>query len=174
MGRNSLPSSSNPASTISKRPSSGSPAGIHPTRTRKSGSTSPAPPASGGRCKLSWRREMASWSIKLPDIGEGVAEAEVVEWHVKVGEAVREDQIVAAVMTDKATVEIPSPADGVVTALGAEAGQVLAVGAELLRLDVGGDAGSAPDPGIVAGDEVKAAERATEGADLSDLEPAAE
>ena len=117
---------------------------------------------------------MASRSIKLPDIGEGVAAAEVVEWHVKVGDAVREDQIIAAVMTDKATVEIPSPADGIVTALGVEAGQVLSVGAELLRLDVGGDAGSAPDPGIVASDEVKAAERATEGADLSDLEPAAE
>lgn len=117
---------------------------------------------------------MASRSIKLPDIGEGVAAAEVVEWHVKVGDAVREDQIIAAVMTDKATVEIPSPADGIVTALGVEAGQVLSVGAELLRLDVGGDAESAPDPGIVASDEVKAAERATEGADLSDLEPAAE
>ena len=56
-----------------------------------------------------WRREMAELVIKLPDIGEGVAEAEIVEWHVKVGDCVREDQPLAAVMTDKATVEIPSP-----------------------------------------------------------------
>src|SRR5918995_5494686 len=87
---------------------------------------------------------------------------------------VREDQIVAAVMTDKATVEIPSPADGIVAALGAEAGQVLSVGAELLRLDVGGEAGSAPEPGIAADEAIKAVEGAAEGADASNLEPAAE
>src|SRR5688572_15989822 len=73
---------------------------------------------------------------KLPDVGEGVAEAEVVEWHVEVGQSVLEDQILAAVMTDKATVEIPSPVAGTVVALGAEVGSVLAVGAELVRLEV--------------------------------------
>jgi len=94
---------------------------------------------------------MAVRIVKLPDIGEGVAEAEVVEWHVKVGDAVREDQVLADVMTDKATVEIPSPADGTVTALGGDAGMMLAVGSELVRLDVGavvsgaGD-GAAPEP----------------------------
>lgn len=77
-------------------------------------------------------------SIKLPDVGEGVAEAEVVEWHVKVGDQVREDQTLAAVMTDKATVEIPAPFDGVVVALGAELGSKLSVGAELLRIEVPG------------------------------------
>src|SRR4051812_3672862 len=117
---------------------------------------------------------MASRSVKLPDIGEGVAEAELVEWHVKVGDAVREDQVVAAVMTDKATVEIPSPADGTVTALGAEAGQVLPVGAELFRLEIGGGVGAAPEPGIAASEEVKTAESAAEGADASDLNPAAD
>ena len=50
--------------------------------------------------------------IKLPDVGEGVAEAELVEWHVEVGQSVLEDQLLAAVMTDKATVEIPSPVAG--------------------------------------------------------------
>lgn len=50
---------------------------------------------------------MAHFAIKLPDVGEGVAEAELVEWHVKVGDIVREDDLLAAVMTDKATVEIP-------------------------------------------------------------------
>jgi len=77
--------------------------------------------------------------VKLPDVGEGVAEAEVVEWHVAVGQSVLEDQILAAVMTDKATVEIPSPVAGTVVALGAEVGGVLAVGAELVRLEVAGD-----------------------------------
>jgi 2-oxoisovalerate dehydrogenase E2 component (dihydrolipoyl transacylase) len=77
--------------------------------------------------------------IKLPDVGEGVAEAELVEWHVKVGQSVLEDQLLAAVMTDKATVEIPSPVAGTVVALGAEVGGVLAVGAELIRLEVAGE-----------------------------------
>src|SRR5204862_695027 len=77
--------------------------------------------------------------IKLPDVGEGVAEAELVEWHVEVGQSVLEDQVLAAVMTDKATVEIPSPVAGTVMALGAEVGGVLAVGAELVRLEVAGE-----------------------------------
>ena len=77
--------------------------------------------------------------VKLPDVGEGVAEAEVVEWHVEVGQSVLEDQLLAAVMTDKATVEIPSPVAGTVVALGAEVGGTLAVGAELVRLEVAGE-----------------------------------
>jgi 2-oxoisovalerate dehydrogenase E2 component (dihydrolipoyl transacylase) len=76
--------------------------------------------------------------VKLPDVGEGVAEAEIVEWHVEVGQSVLEDQVLAAVMTDKATVEIPSPVAGTVVALGGEVGGVLAVGAELVRLEVAG------------------------------------
>ncbi|MGE3651082.1 MAG: dihydrolipoamide acetyltransferase family protein [Reyranellaceae bacterium] len=80
--------------------------------------------------------------IKLPDVGEGVAEAELVEWHVEVGQSVLEDQVLAAVMTDKATVEIPSPVAGKVVALGAEIGGVLAVGAELVRLEVAGEGDS--------------------------------
>ena len=76
--------------------------------------------------------------IKMPDIGEGIAEVEVVAWHVKPGDRVREDQALADVMTDKAAVEIPSPVDGTVIALGANAGDVVAVGAELLRLDTDG------------------------------------
>jgi 2-oxoisovalerate dehydrogenase E2 component (dihydrolipoyl transacylase) len=77
-------------------------------------------------------------SIKMPDVGEGVAEAEIVEWTVKVGDLVREDQIVAAVMTDKATVEIPTPVAGSVLALGGAVGDVLAVGSELIRIDAPG------------------------------------
>ena len=71
---------------------------------------------------------MGEHVIKLPDVGEGVAEAELVEWHVKVGDLVREDAVLAAVMTDKATVEIPSPVDGEILWLGAEIGDTVAVG----------------------------------------------
>jgi len=86
---------------------------------------------------------MAEHVIKLPDVGEGVAEAELVEWHVKVGDKIREDALIAAVMTDKATVEIPSPVEGEIVWLGAEVGDVVAVGSELVRLKLPGD-GAAP------------------------------
>ena len=81
---------------------------------------------------------MGQRSIRMPDVGEGVAEAEIVEWSVKVGDVVREDQVVAAVMTDKATVEIPTPVAGTVLALGGGVGDVLAVGSELIRIDAPG------------------------------------
>jgi 2-oxoisovalerate dehydrogenase E2 component (dihydrolipoyl transacylase) len=74
--------------------------------------------------------------IKMPDIGEGIAEVELVAWRIKVGERVVEDQVLADVMTDKATVEIPSPVVGRIAALGCEPGQVLAVGGELIRIEV--------------------------------------
>ncbi|MGV8892818.1 MAG: dihydrolipoamide acetyltransferase family protein [Burkholderiaceae bacterium] len=76
--------------------------------------------------------------IKMPDIGEGIAEVELVVWHVQPGDTVSEDQILADVMTDKATIEIPSPVIGTVMALGGKAGQVIAVGAELIRIEVEG------------------------------------
>ena len=96
-------------------------------------------------------------SVKLPDVGEGVTEAELAEWTVKVGDIVKEDDVIAAVMTDKATVEIPSLYDGRITWLAGEVGDVLAVGSELVRIEteaeaVAGDtpepiAEPAPDPG---------------------------
>ena len=82
---------------------------------------------------------MGEHIIKLPDVGEGVAEAELVEWHVKVGDIVREDTMLAAVMTDKATVEIPSPVDGEILWLGAEIGDTVAIGSPIVRLKVAGD-----------------------------------
>ncbi|MGM9487310.1 dihydrolipoamide acetyltransferase family protein [Ideonella sp. YS5] len=72
--------------------------------------------------------------IKMPDLGEGIAEVELVAWHVKPGDMVAEDQILADVMTDKATVEIPSHVAGRVEALGGEVGQTMAVGSELIRI----------------------------------------
>ena len=88
---------------------------------------------------------MGTHVIRMPDIGEGIAEVELVEWHVAVGDSVREDQTLADVMTDKATVEIPSAVAGVVLALGGKVGDVLAVGSELVRLEVegAGNVGSA-------------------------------
>jgi 2-oxoisovalerate dehydrogenase E2 component (dihydrolipoyl transacylase) len=88
--------------------------------------------------------------IKLPDVGEGVAEAELVEWHIKVGDVVREDSVLAAVMTDKATVEIPAPADGTVSWLGAEVGDTVAVGAPLVKLEVDAGEGDAAPPAAAA------------------------
>ncbi|MEZ5895736.1 MAG: dihydrolipoamide acetyltransferase family protein [Parvularculaceae bacterium] len=83
--------------------------------------------------------------IKLPDVGEGVAEAELVEWMVKEGENVSEDQVLAAVMTDKATVEIPSPVEGKVTWLGAAIGDVVAVGSQIIKLEVDGAGNAGPE-----------------------------
>ncbi|VTU29573.1 Lipoamide acyltransferase component of branched-chain alpha-keto acid dehydrogenase complex [Variovorax sp. SRS16] len=76
--------------------------------------------------------------IKMPDIGEGIAEVELVAWRVQPGDAVQEDQILADVMTDKATVEIPSPVVGTVVSLGGKVGEQMAVGAELIRIEVEG------------------------------------
>lgn len=97
---------------------------------------------------------MGVHSIRMPDIGEGIAETEIAEWLVSVGQTVREDEMIAAVMTDKATVEIPSPVTGTVLWRAAEAGEMIAVGAELIRLEVDG-------PGNVA-----------EGAARSEVPPA--
>jgi len=87
---------------------------------------------------------MGTHIIKMPDIGEGIVEIELVAWRVQPGDQITEDQIVADVMTDKATVEIPSPVHGKVLALGGEAGQLMAVGSELVRIEVEGDATTAP------------------------------
>src|SRR5574337_1414097 len=81
---------------------------------------------------------MGIYVIRVPDIGEGIAEVELVAWHVQPGDAVVEDQHLADVMTDKATVEVPSHVHGKVLALGGSPGQVMAVGAELVRLEVEG------------------------------------
>ncbi|MGU2443067.1 dihydrolipoamide acetyltransferase family protein [Burkholderia cenocepacia] len=77
--------------------------------------------------------------IKMPDIGEGIAEVELVAWHVEAGQTIKEDQPLADVMTDKAAVEIPSPVTGKVIELGGRIGEMMAVGSELIRLEVEGD-----------------------------------
>ena len=78
---------------------------------------------------------MGKYVFKLPDIGEGVVEGEVVIWHVSVGDKVSEDDAIVDVMTDKATVTIPSPTDGVVTSLSGDVGDMIAVGTTLVEFD---------------------------------------
>src|SRR5579871_1848344 len=80
-----------------------------------------------------------SFEFRLPDIGEGVVEGEVVKWHVKPGDVVREDQPMVEVMTDKATVEIPSPKAGTVREIRAPAGQVAKVGQVMVVIDTEAD-----------------------------------
>ena len=87
---------------------------------------------------------MGIHAIKLPDVGEGVAEAELVEWPVAVGDVIRVDDIVAVVMTDKASVEIPSPVEGTIAWLGGEIGDTLAVGSDLIRIEVEGAGNTKP------------------------------
>jgi 2-oxoisovalerate dehydrogenase E2 component (dihydrolipoyl transacylase) len=83
---------------------------------------------------------MALYQFKLPDIGEGIAEAEVVAWHVKVGDRVEEDQQLADMMTDKATVEMESPVAGTVTKLAGEVGDQIAIGSVLVEIETEGEA----------------------------------
>ena len=78
---------------------------------------------------------MARFTFKLPDIGEGIAEAEIVAWHVAVGDRVEEDQQVADMMTDKATVEMESPVSGVVVELAGEVGDQVSIGAALVVIE---------------------------------------
>ena len=91
---------------------------------------------------------MGKYEFKLPDIGEGVVEGEVVEWMVAVGDTVKEDDPILSVMTDKATVEIPAPCDGVVASIVGEAGDILPVGAVCIVFDVEGqgNASEAAEP----------------------------
>jgi len=88
---------------------------------------------------------MATRAVRLPDVGEGIAEAEVIRWLVAVGDHVAEGDPIAEVMTDKATVELPSPFAGTVESLAAEPGDLVAVGGDLLHLDTGSEP-SGPTP----------------------------
>ena len=86
---------------------------------------------------------MSRFVFKMPDLGEGTVSAEVVEWKVKVGDTVKEDQIIAEVMTDKAAVEIPAPVSGRVVAITGQPGDMVAVGSELIAFDTSGAAPAA-------------------------------
>ena len=89
---------------------------------------------------------MALFTFKLPDIGEGISEAEIVGWHIQVGDRVEEDQPIADMMTDKATVEMESPVAGVVVRLAGEPGDQVPIGSMLVEIEVEGDVAAAPSP----------------------------
>src|SRR3546814_10135928 len=82
---------------------------------------------------------MARFTFKLPDIGEGISEAEIVAWHVAVGDRVEEDQQIADMMTDKATVEMESPVAGTIVELAGEVGEQVSIGAALVVIETEGD-----------------------------------
>ena len=95
---------------------------------------------------------MSTYKFKLPDIGEGIAEAEIVAWHVKVGDRVEEDQQLADMMTDKATVEMESPVAGTVKSLAGEVGDQIAIGSVLVEIETEGAAASASREEVPLGD----------------------
>jgi len=99
---------------------------------------------------------MGKHVFKLPDIGEGVVEGEVVQWHVAAGDAVTEDDPIVDVMTDKATVTIPSPITGVVSSLNGDVGEMVAVGSALVEFDSDTAAvtTSTPEPSVEPESEV--------------------
>src|SRR5882757_6642425 len=95
---------------------------------------------------------MARYEFKLPDIGEGIAEAEIVAWHVKIGDTVAEDQQLADMMTDKATVEMESPVAGKVIELAGEVGDQIPIGSVLAVIETAG-ANRAAEPVADSKDE---------------------
>lgn len=96
---------------------------------------------------------MGRYVVKLPDVGEGIAEAEIVAWHVGVGDAISEDDSLVDVMTDKATVDLPSPVTGTVTWLAGEAGDVVRIGAELVAIDTAAEGAGTDADGAEGGSD---------------------
>ena len=105
---------------------------------------------------------MAKYEFKLPDIGEGIAEAEIVAWHVKVGDTIEEDQQIADMMTDKATVEMESPVAGKVVQLAGEVGDQIPIGSVLAVIETEGADAPADEAPVPAAEEVPIADGAAE------------
>jgi 2-oxoisovalerate dehydrogenase E2 component (dihydrolipoyl transacylase) len=115
---------------------------------------------------------MARYEFKLPDIGEGIAEAEIVAWHVKVGETVAEDQQLADMMTDKATVEMESPVAGKVLEVAGEVGDMIPIGSVLVVIETEGDAATAAsEPAPVEKPIPAEIEEPAQEVPIDDLEP---
>jgi len=109
---------------------------------------------------------MTRYVFKMPDLGEGTVQAEVVAWHIKVGDQVEEDQVMAEVMTDKAAVEVPSPVSGRIVALHGQPGDMIRVGAELVVFETesGEDLAALPpatEPAVEAEAKITPAPAAT-------------
>ena len=115
---------------------------------------------------------MAKFTFNMPDVGEGVAEAEIVEWHVQVGDTVSEDQHLVDVMTDKATIDIESPVEGKVLEIAGQVGDTIAVGSMLLVIEVEGEVEDAPEPAPAPKAEVVEERIEVETSDASDADDA--
>jgi 2-oxoisovalerate dehydrogenase E2 component (dihydrolipoyl transacylase) len=120
---------------------------------------------------------MTRYVFKMPDLGEGTVEAEVVAWHVKVGDHVTEDQVMAEVMTDKAAVEVPSPVTGRVLTINGQPGDMIPVGSELIIFETGSSEDSATPSAASAGESERKeqpspAPRATAAAEAKTASPA--
>ncbi len=115
---------------------------------------------------------MALFTFKLPDIGEGISEAEIVGWHVKVGDRVEEDQPIADMMTDKATVEMESPVTGTVVRLAGEPGDQVPIGSMLVEIEVEGEVAAAPPPSEETIEAETPGEAMVEGAAAPSAQPA--
>jgi 2-oxoisovalerate dehydrogenase E2 component (dihydrolipoyl transacylase) len=100
---------------------------------------------------------MGKYTFRLPDIGEGIAEAEIVAWHVAVGDRVEEDGRLADMMTDKATVEMESPVAGTVIEVAGEVGDVIAIGSPLVVIEFDGEVEDGPSTGSERADVVEEA-----------------
>lgn len=114
---------------------------------------------------------MARFTFRLPDIGEGIAEAEIVAWHVRVGDRIEEDQQIADLMTDKATVEMESPVSGVVVELAGEVGDQVPIGSALMVVETDGDVSEAPDAAPVSEEVEEQIEAETPGVEEANILP---
>lgn len=117
---------------------------------------------------------MGRYTFRLPDIGEGIAEAEIVAWHVKVGDAIEEDARVADMMTDKATVEMESPVSGTVLEVAGNEGDVVAIGSPLVVIEVEGEGNENQGPGGQRRDAEPAADEAKTPEPAAPASPSAE
>lgn len=120
---------------------------------------------------------MSRYVFKMPDLGEGTVEAEIVEWKVKAGDRVSEDQVIAEVMTDKAAVEVSAPVSGTVVSVTGQPGDMVAVGSELVVFDTDGSAAApaaaqAVKLDVAAGATVTASAAATVKATAAAAQPA--
>ena len=93
---------------------------------------------------------MTRYVFKMPDLGEGTVEAEIVAWHVKVGDVVKEDAPLVDVMTDKATVEMTSPVDGKIISIHGEPGDMAPVGGQIVVFETSGEGEAEAAPAAVA------------------------
>ncbi len=117
---------------------------------------------------------MGHYSFKLPDLGEGIVESEIVDWHVSVGDRVEEDDLLVDVMTDKATVELSAPVAGTIVRLGCDAGEMFAVGSELILIETAGEGEAviSPSPSAAEAATPKPAPSVPQAAPVQAPEPA--